>query len=113
MNLLERAKSRRVIRKAHYVIDKDLIDVALAWLNGEVTYSQVQYGLTEIVKGNPTVYSIIARALRVARATGRIQIQGMIEPRDGSPLAEMKSAPPTAGVVDVRRERRREANRQI
>lgn len=75
MTLLEQAKNRQETKKRgknHYITEEH-IELAFAWLKGEVTHSDIQRVLCNGKLGAQG-YIVIARSLRQAFTEGRITL---------------------------------------
>jgi hypothetical protein len=71
MSLLEEAKSiRRIQPKSEY--SKEEIDLIIAYLNGEVTSSQVQRALK--LKNQGSVVNYLLQGIRFAYQQGRLKV---------------------------------------
>jgi hypothetical protein len=71
MTLLEKAKSIPVSRTQQSISD-DEIDLAIAWVKGEITFSQIAKAL-DYAGGNQP-YAFVANSIRHAYAKGLIKI---------------------------------------
>jgi hypothetical protein len=73
LSLLEKAKSFKVSIR-HTANSDEELELAVAWLKGDVNYTQVNLALTNGKgKGGRNVSSFIASALRQAYAAGKIK----------------------------------------
>lgn len=71
--LLERAKKVRIGRSKTKVFTAEEIELAIAWLRGEVTLMQVARALK--INANNDAYIPLARAIRQALEEGIISIK--------------------------------------
>ena len=68
---MERALAHRRVRKSRRELTADDLDVALAWLDGALTYGQVH---AAFLVSSSVVYQRLAIAARQAVASGRLMI---------------------------------------
>ena len=74
MSLLDKAKAQCCNPRAKIEITDEHIELALAWMRGEITISQaMKIGLTKN-RSTTVVYSVMARALRNAYEQGVLKI---------------------------------------
>lgn len=74
--LLQIAKETRILRVRHKLIDAQVIDLSLAWMKGEVSWTQAKNALYPDRKNaGSDVYGQFAGGLRRAYQLGRIKIK--------------------------------------
>lgn len=65
-SLLEKARSIKTKNRSSRPLTEEEIELALAWANDEVSYTQVKNVLMKDDNHNTTVYTFLARALKEA-----------------------------------------------
>jgi hypothetical protein len=70
MDLIKKAKSRK--SRNELVIDDQHIDLALSYLNDEVSLSDVTYALGKESTHHNGTYIFLTRALKEARKRGKV-----------------------------------------